>query len=276
MLSIEGLPTLSTDYPLTARQIEDYQSNGHVLLRAVCTKDEANTYAPIFRLAVAEGSKSLPALEDRDAYGKAFVQVMNLWREDERCKQFTLARRFAKIAAELMGAQAVRLYHDQALYKEPGGGHSPWHQDLTYWPLDTDNTVTMWMPLVDISQNMGTMDFASGSHKSGYLGDSHIQFETDERWEAFIAEHAFPVTNHGDMEAGDATFHTGLVLHDAVGNATGRLREVMTIIYFPDGTDILEPDNPYRQIDLETWIPGGTPGEPAASPLNPIVYVAEE
>ena len=35
-------------------------------------------------------------------------------------ERFTLARRFAKIAADLMGVEGVRIYHDQALFKEPG------------------------------------------------------------------------------------------------------------------------------------------------------------
>jgi hypothetical protein len=58
-------------------------------------------------------------LEDRDTYGKAFLQTMNLWDVDEDVKKFTLAKRFAKIAADLLGVEKVRIYHDQALYKEP-------------------------------------------------------------------------------------------------------------------------------------------------------------
>src|SRR5436189_133361 len=83
-----------------------------------------------------------------------FLQVMNLWEVDESVKKFTLAKRFAKIAADLLGVENVRLYHDQALYKEPGGGFTPWHQDQYYWPLSTTNTVTMWMPLIDITEDL--------------------------------------------------------------------------------------------------------------------------
>ena len=39
-------------------------------------------------------------------------------------------------------SKSVRLYHDQALFKEAGGGITPWHQDQHYWPLDTDRTIT--------------------------------------------------------------------------------------------------------------------------------------
>ncbi|MEJ7661127.1 MAG: phytanoyl-CoA dioxygenase family protein [Hymenobacter sp.] len=92
---------------------------------------------------------------------------MNLWRADEGVRRFVLARRFARLAADLLGVENVRIYHDQALFKEPGGGPTPWHQDQYYWPVDTTNTITMWMPLVDIDVAMGMLTFASGSHRQG-------------------------------------------------------------------------------------------------------------
>lgn len=48
------------------------------------------------------------ALQERDTYGKAFLQIMNLWEADEDVKKFTLAKRFAKIAADLLGVENVR------------------------------------------------------------------------------------------------------------------------------------------------------------------------
>lgn len=53
------------------------------------------------------------------------------------------------IIIDLVGVENVRLSHDQALFKEPGGGHTLGHQDKFYWPLDTDKMITIWMPLVD-------------------------------------------------------------------------------------------------------------------------------
>jgi len=62
-----------------------------------------------------------------------------------------------------MGVHGVQLYHDHALFKPAGGKATPWHQGQFYWPLETNHTITMWMPLIDVSQKMGTMSFASGS-----------------------------------------------------------------------------------------------------------------
>ena len=128
------------------------------------------------------------------------------------------------------------------------------------------------MPLVEVPLKMGTMKFASGSQVAGYLGDLPISDESDAQLEALVSERGFAVENYGAMNAGDATFHSGWVLHGAPPNETDDMRQVITIIYYPDGTRVLEPDNENRQCDLDTWIPGGVPGEPAASELNPIVY----
>ena len=126
----------------------------------------------------------LPDLAAR--YGKAFLKGMNLWLKDEGLRRFVLAGRFAKIAADLLGVEDVRVYHDQALRKEPGGGITPWHQEQHYWPLDADNTIAMWMPLVDVSPEMGTMRFASGSHLDGYLGDMPISDDSEKQFEEYI------------------------------------------------------------------------------------------
>jgi ectoine hydroxylase-related dioxygenase (phytanoyl-CoA dioxygenase family) len=266
------LPDLSQDYPLTEEQVASYRRDGHVLLRGVCTPEEIAVYREVITDATYRYNTETRPLEERDTYGRAFLQIMNLWENDEAARKFVFARRFAKIAAELMGAEAVRLYHDQALYKEPHGGLTPWHQDRYYWPLDTDHTVTMWMPLVDASEEMGTMTFASGSHKQGFLGHLEISDRSEEAFRQLVKERGFPLASAGAMQAGDATFHSGWTLHSAPGNATDRTREVMTVIYFEDGTRIMTPDNKNRQADLERWLPGQEPGELAASRLNPLLY----
>ncbi len=270
--AIQTLPDLSTPYALSTEQTDAYRRDGHVLLRSVCSTEEIEIYRQVLLDATYRYNTETRPMEERDTYGKAFLQVMNLWEHDEDVRRFTLARRFAKIAADLMGVPSVRLYHDQALFKEPGGGRTPWHQDEYYWPLDTDNCVTMWMPLVDASEEMGTMTFASGSHREGFLGHLGISDESDEVFRTFVKAKGYRMTGAGAMRAGDATFHSGWTLHAAPGNATDTTRSVMTIIYFADGTMIRDPDNPNRQADLERWLPGQKAGELAGSTLNPVVY----
>ncbi len=274
-IDLDKLPRLEGEYKLSSEAIEQYQRDGHVLLRGVCSRAEIEAYRPEIARMVEAHRATRPPLDERDTYGRAFIQVSNLWEFDDACAKFALARRFAKIAAELMQVDGVRMYHDQALCKEPGGGHTPWHQDQHYWPLATDNTITMWMPLVPVSEEMGTMNFASGSHQEGYLGDMPISDESEQKFQDFVKAKGFTVVNAGEMAPGDATFHSGWTLHSAPGNASDRAREVMTIIWFENGTRLMTPDNRNRENDLQRWIPGQHPGEVAASKLNPLLYARD-
>jgi ectoine hydroxylase-related dioxygenase (phytanoyl-CoA dioxygenase family) len=269
------LPSLDSPYPLSEAQVQSFQENGHILLQEVCTPAEIAAYREVLNNAAYKFNTETRPMEERDTYGKAFLQIMNLWTRDPDVARYVLAKRFAKIAADLMGVPAVRLYHDQALYKEAKGGHTPWHQDQYYWPLDTTHTVTMWMPLVDVPVEMGALTFASKSHGEGFLGHLAISDTSHDTLDAIVKERGYTVTNQA-MKAGDATFHAGWTLHTAPGNSSDTTREVMTIIYFADGVNVLkEPDNQNRWNDLESWLPGVKPGEPAASELNPVVYAAK-
>ena len=274
MATAKSTEDLSAEYTVTTAQQAAYRAKGHVLLEGVCPNEAVGSYREVISAEVERLNPESRPMESRDTYGKAFLQCMNLWVDDSAVKDFVFARRFAKIVADLMGVDAVRLYHDQALYKEPGGGHTPWHQDQYYWPLSTPHAITMWMPLVDITLDMGIMSFASGSQDEGYLAALSISDESEEHFRAFVDEQGYAISEPKAMRAGDATFHNGWVLHNAPGNSTGVMREVMTIIYFADGTQVCEPNNPGRENDLRTWLPGCAPGDLAASPLNPVLYTA--
>ena len=269
---IPMLPDLSAGYPLRGDQIQAFRADGHVMLPAVASPDEVAAYRPVVLAARDRYGADRTPLEKRDTYGKAFLKGLNLWPHDEGVRRFVLSRRFGKIAAELLGVSGVRIYHDQALLKESGGGITPWHQDQHYFPLDTDNTVTMWMPLVDAVPEMGTMRFASGSHLEGYLGAMPISDESESRFEEFVRARGYRITPSRPMRAGDATFHYGWTLHGAPPNTTATTREVMTIIWFADGARVSALDNASRERDRDRWLPGLKPGDLAATEMNPLAY----
>jgi ectoine hydroxylase-related dioxygenase (phytanoyl-CoA dioxygenase family) len=265
------LPLLNDFITPDPLQAEQFQNNGHTLVKGLLKPNEVPAYRDAINKAAYTFNAEKRALAERDTYGRAFLQIMNLWEVDEKVRQFTLAKRFANVAADLLGVQQVRLYHDQALYKESGGGFTPWHQDQYYWPLSTNNTVTMWMPLIDITEDMGMLTFASGSHKGGFIGNLAISDESEAKIDELIQEKGYPVTRPKTMNAGDASWHYGWTLHSAPGNLSGITREVMTIIYYADGATVTEPKNEHQENDRKRWLNGIAPGNPAASDLNPLI-----
>lgn len=269
----KAYPSLESRYDVSEEKIASFRHNGHIYLPGVASRDEVEFFrGPINHAAEKHGQTDALPLEQRDTYGKAFLQHMNLWTADPAVAAFTLGKRFARLAAELLGCNGVRIYHDQALFKEPGGGFTPWHQDQYYWPVDTEKTVTMWMPLVDLTEDMGILKFASRSHTKGYLGTLPISEESEEVFNNYIAEQGMEVSALDHVNAGDATFHLGWNLHAAPGNRSDRLREVMTIIWVADGCHVTEPVNFNQERDITRWMPGLEPGDLVASELNPVAY----
>ncbi len=264
-------PNLSSDYPLTDRQVAEFRENGHLFLPGVCTPEEIAAHREVFRSVIRKHFPAPPALGDRDIFGRAFLALTNTFLSDEETRPFVLAHRFARMAARLAGADAVRIYHNQVFFKEPGGGPTPWHQDHYYWPLDTDHMLTCWVALVDVTPEMGALRFATGSHRFPFTDDLGISDEAMAHFDRFIAEHQLPVVTC-PMKAGDASFHAGWTLHSAQGNATDRAREAAAISYFPDGTYVWRDLTPIRLNDLRICMPGVEPGALAAGDKNPLVY----
>jgi len=265
------LPALNSFVDISKSQIESFRKNGHTLTPGIISAEELAPYRKAILTAADTNNTEKRKMEDRDTYGKAFLQIMNLWTVDEEVKKFVMAKRFAKIAADLLGVKNVRIYHDQALFKEAGGGPTPWHQDQYYWPLDTTNTVTMWMPLVDINIEMGMLTFASGSQVAGNALDKEISDESESQFDSIVEKNKYPITRAAEMKAGDATWHYGFTIHKAPGNFSSQKREVMTIIYIADDAKITSPRNQFQENDHKTWLLSKEVGTLADAALNPLV-----
>lgn len=262
---------LDESYSLSAEQIEFYQKNRFIKLKSVFDVETIAYFNSAITDTVANMSKSVAPMENRDTYGKAFLQLFNLWREDDRIKQLVFSRRLAKIAADLMQTEGVRLYHDQALFKEGGGGITPWHADQYYWPLTTDKTVTVWIPLQETPLEMGPLEFSAGSHQIVEGRELAIGDESEA-----IIEKRLRVTDFQHViepfDLGEVSFHSGWVFHRAGANVTNQVRKVMTIIFMDRDMKLKKPENENQINDWNTWCPGATIGEVINSPINPILY----
>jgi ectoine hydroxylase-related dioxygenase (phytanoyl-CoA dioxygenase family) len=262
---------LSTHYLVSPDQSAQYRRDGHILLRNIISEEEVEHYRPLIVGPVDDISQHRDMRIRMNDGGTLFTEATNVWRLSEAIREFVFAKRFARVAAELMGVRAVRLYHDLALIKEPGGRPTPWHKDHYYWPLATHHTVKMWLGLTDITPERGGMIYATGSHHSGSFPEVPISYSSQELFERIIHEHSIPRVTYS-MKAGDATFHSGETLHSVLGNTSTERRVVLAIIYYEDGTRVMEPNHEHRRIDMAEYLPGLKGGDLAASELNPLLY----
>ena len=270
MQNVEKLrEELNAPFSLTREQLDFYNENGYIKLKHVLSPELLENYRHIITERVAELSADTVPMEQRTTYGKAFLQIMNLWTESAGVKEFVFGKRLGRIAADLMGATGVRLYHDQALYKEAGGGITPWHADQYYWPVSSDKMITAWIPLQPTPRKMGPLAFCEKSHRFQIGRDLEISDESE-----LTLKQALNTFNleESAFDLGDVSFHAGWTFHRAGANTTDRPREVMTIIYMDEAMRLVAPKNKNQIADMERWCPGLQVGELVASPLNPIVY----
>src|SRR6476620_11955361 len=149
---------LDTPYSLDDGLIRRFREDGLIRLPNVLSPETLAQFAPDINRFVDENNrlKDIP-FENRTLYDQAFVQVMNIWTRNQNVRELAVSKRLARIADELMGTRGVRMWHDQALYKEPSGGFTPWHVDQQYWPMSGPNSITVWIPLQPVPIEMGPL-----------------------------------------------------------------------------------------------------------------------
>lgn len=250
---------------------EKFEQDGFARISNILDKTALESFASQLRLLMRELNPNLVPMEERSSYKRAFTQVTNLWQKSDVVRDFVFNEGLAQLAAHIMGVNGVRLYHDQALFKEPGGGATPWHVDQVYWPVDTNNTCTFWIPLQDTSMEMGPLAFAAGSHLLTEGRDMVISEASEAFYTDFVNVQNLSVTREA-FNLGDLSVHSGWTVHYAGPNLTSKPREVMTIIYMAEDSRLLPELNKTQIIDRDAFIPDVQPGDLAATHLNPLLY----
>src|SRR5579872_4089375 len=167
-------------------QIAFYQSNGFVVIEDFLSPDELEHWRKAVMQAVAErGGRKIPGKdiligeddginEDGDYYGKVFDQLLNLWQTNEAVRGLMLDERIGQMAALLSGADGIRIWHDQALFKRPWANPTAWHLDTPFWSFSDRRAISIWVALDDATLENGCLFFMPGSFKSTTFENSPI------------------------------------------------------------------------------------------------------
>jgi ectoine hydroxylase-related dioxygenase (phytanoyl-CoA dioxygenase family) len=256
--------TLAT---LTPQLVDDFRRDGFVVVPGLLSADELRRYGSAVDEAVARRSRAdTRTLAQKSRYEQSFVQCQNLWEDSAGVRPLTFHPLVAETAARLLGVDAVRLWHDQALYKEPGGRETDPHQDQPYWPIVETNTVTAWIPFDGSTVANGAMGYLPGSHRLGLREFVNIFTGDDDplaRRELAGIQPAWV-----EVPAGAVAFHHGLTFHLARPNTTATVRRVHTIIYFAEGSTRGEGRFPHPAVE-RARIPMGAV---IASDVTPLAW----
>ena len=89
----------SAPYPLDAAEMEFYRANQFVKLSGVFSPEEVAYFSKAVAQRVSVHAVPPVPMEERSTYDRAFIQVMNLWRESESVRELVFSSRMARIAA---------------------------------------------------------------------------------------------------------------------------------------------------------------------------------
>jgi ectoine hydroxylase-related dioxygenase (phytanoyl-CoA dioxygenase family) len=232
---------------LNSEQVQRYQDNGFIVVEDFLSPDELDIWRTAVTNAVGERAgikipgKNIKIGEadginqDSDYFAKVFDQLLNLWQTSDLVRQIMVDERIGKMAAQLSGADGIRIWHDQALIKRPWANPTAWHLDTPFWSFSDRRAISIWVALDDATLENGCLFFIPGSHKLTSFDKITIGRNMDGIFDVYPQlKNSRPVA--APMKAGSCSFHNGLTVHGANANMTPGFRRAMTCAYMPDGS----------------------------------------
>lgn len=201
---------------------------------------------------------------------KVFNSRINLWRLNPVVRKYMLNPELARMAAELEGVDGLRVWHDQALIKEPYGNPTGWHIDQ-YGSFFTKNLISVWIALEDATIENGCMWFVPGSQNDVTYETTDIDHNIGSLFKLY------PQLTEKDtvpsvLKAGDCGFHNGLVAHGAGANMTRKRRIAMSCTFMPIGCTY----NGRQSVLPDDYVKTLSTGDVLANDdWNPVVYTRE-
>ena len=161
------------------------------------------------------------------------------WRVEPALHDLVFHPALTVPAAQLLGLDRLRLWHDQLFYKPPRHlGVVAWHQDFSYWTRTLPmRHVTVNVVLDDTSLENGCLHYVPGSHRWPLLPP--VSFGRDmEAFRGFLPAELreqfrpTPVP----LAAGQASFHHPLTVHGSYENRSSGPRRAAVVNYMAPDT----------------------------------------
>lgn len=222
-------------YVVPDHLIEAFDANGFVVTPDVLTAPEVDQYSAAVDAEVARRTANdKRPVSDKTIYEQSFIQCMRLWETAPEVLPLSCHAGLAGVAAQLLQVSGVRMWQDQALYKEAGGRETTPHQDQTFWPLGQEPLVSAWIPFDKVTRQNGAMAYVPGSHKAGRLKVVDITHTSDPY--DILSDPALngAQPQYVAVEPGSVIWHHGMTVHQAGANDSTATRRVFTVVYISD------------------------------------------
>lgn len=259
---------------MDADLIAAFRKNGAVLLKGAFAG-----HVEGLRAAIAENMNA-PSWRERtyqpDGDGAPFFQDYVVWDRFDGYRAAVRDSGMAQMAADLMGSDTARIFHDHVLVKEPGTSVvTPWHQDAPYYVCEGTQSVSFWVPLDPVPRDR-TIEYVAGSHLWGKMYRPQ-RFDGTALFEGDTSDPVPDVDAMRDeveilgwaVEPGDAVAFDFRTLHGAPANASDTRRRVVSFRWVGDDAVFAARPGPTSPAfpDLDYTV-----GAPFEGPEFPVIY----
>jgi ectoine hydroxylase-related dioxygenase (phytanoyl-CoA dioxygenase family) len=249
-----GRPSISEslELRLDAARVAHFRTQGYLSLDAITTEDEIRWLRSTYD-DIVEDERAFKLRYEHtreDGFSGIITQIFMPERQCPKLLETTYVANARRLAATLLGIELEEcLYGGMLLIYKPAaaGRDTPWHQDEAYWEFPTRrcHSLSVWMPLDDVTVDSGCMQFIPGSQALDVLRYRKLPgvepLELDEPVDLSSAV-ACP------LAAGGATFHYCRTLHHTASNTSPHRRRALTTIFHGPRTARLQPIVPPRVV----------------------------
>ena len=235
---------------LTEAEIGEYCSAGVVMIR--------NAIEPSWLQLIEAGvekARGAMSLQGRFMSRKTRGYQMDtfLWKHVDELRDAIYYGPFAHWAQQLMGSAQVRFFYDQMFVKEPGtDAPTPWHQDLSFWPIRGEQITSFWIPLDPVTRESSGLMYVRGSHlwpqRFKAISPDYVAAIIDEKMDDIPDINANPGQYElldWEMQPGDILMFHPLTLHGSHGNRH-RTRSRRALALRWTGDDVVWAPSPKR------------------------------
>ncbi len=260
-------------HPVTHEHIDTYRRDGVVFIRGMLDAEWISTMQAAIDKVIAE-PKQYGILGP--SHG-AMTSVCFMSRNAGAFRDFALRSPIGEVVGRVIGANAIRLYHDHLFVKPPSSPKiMAWHCDETAWPVVGEMAPNIWTAFSPVNATNGRVEYLAGYHRYCIEHGIKFGFRADQAngvcpdFEKLRADpqFAFRVVSF-DMEPGDAVVFHPHTPHFSKGNASSDVSRIgLAVRVF--GDDVRWYPGPYKAP-----IPGVTnmpEGEAPDGELFPVIW----
>lgn len=213
-------------YPkvLTHEQIEHYNRYGYIMPVRLFSSKEIAEIRGYFDQLLARYQA-----EGKDSYSisSAHLRHGQVW-------DVLTHPRIVEVVSDLLGPSVIA-WGSHFFCKMPGDGKTvAWHQDSSYWPLTPSKAITVWLAVDDADRENACMQYLPGTQVLG-----HLTYQLKEDDASNVLNQVVPeIEQYGEpidveLQAGEASIHSDLLLHGSGANTSSRRRCGLTLRYTP-------------------------------------------